>query len=132
SASGTETSGRGVGMDVVRDHVERLGGRVIVDSQSGRGTRFTLSVPLTLATTRAILTEQGGQLFAMPSSMVERSARVRASDVKWIEGRRAAVVDGHPLPLVELADVLERPNRPAGGPDTSLEWCSYLVLRLGD
>ena len=118
-------------MDVVRDHVERLGGHVLVFSQPGRGTRFRLQVPLTLATTRAILAKLGGQLFAIPSSMVERSSRLRSSAVALVEGRRAAVVDGHALPIVELSDVLGRPAS-AVSPSESDAWRWYFVLRQGD
>jgi len=127
----TETSGRGVGMDVVREHVERLNGQVRVESTPGQGTHFVLSVPLTLATTRAILVEQGGQMFAIPSATIDRTARVREGDLVSLEGRRAAEIEGHPVPVVELADVLEREHtaHPEG---TTRTWRPFLVLRQGD
>jgi two-component system chemotaxis sensor kinase CheA len=127
----TETSGRGVGMDVVREHVERLNGQVRVESTPGQGTHFILSVPLTLATTRAILVEQGGQTFAIPSATIERTARVRDGDLVSLEGRRAAELEGHPVPVVELADVLEREHT-AGAEGTAHTWRPFLVLRQGD
>src|SRR6185312_3760854 len=67
----TEVSGRGVGMDVVHEHLERLTGRITIWSVPGQGTRFTIRAPLTLATTRAILVEQSGQVFAIPSTLIE-------------------------------------------------------------
>jgi two-component system chemotaxis sensor kinase CheA len=128
SSAVSETSGRGVGMDVVREHVVRLGGQVTLDGSAGSGTTITISVPLTLATTRAILAEQHGQVFAIPSAMVERSARLRGSDAASIHGRQVAIVDGHPLPVVELSEVLsqQRSTEPV------VDWRSYFVLRRAD
>jgi two-component system chemotaxis sensor kinase CheA len=124
----TEISGRGVGMDVVHEHLERLAGRITIWSIPGRGTRFTIRVPLTLATTRAILVEQSGQVFAIPSTLIERTSRVREPDIVSLEGRRAVAVEGRPVPLVELCEVLELP--PSAGREFDAKgWRSYLVLR---
>src|SRR5581483_1623267 len=125
SASVSDVSGRGVGMDVVREHVERLGGRIDVASRPGQGTRFVIRVPLTLATARAILLEQDGQVFAVPAAMVQRSARLQEQQIVWLEGRRAIALDGHPVPVVELADVLERPRPAVRSPRA---WRPYFVL----
>jgi len=127
----TSTSGRGVGMDVVRENVERLNGHTRIDSVPGRGTRFTISVPLTLATTRAVLIGQGDQLFAVPASAVERSSRVQAHGVASLEGIPAVQIDGHPVPVVELSDLLERTGdgqQSWGGSD----WRPYFLLHQGD
>jgi two-component system chemotaxis sensor kinase CheA len=127
----TETSGRGVGMDVVREHVERLNGHVEVSSTPGRGTRFTLHVPLTLATSRAILVEQGGQPFAIPSGTVERTARARERQLVSLEGRRAVVIEGLPVPVVDLAQVLEQASTVQSSRDAD-DWRPLFVLRQGD
>jgi two-component system chemotaxis sensor kinase CheA len=124
----TETSGRGVGMDVVRKHVEQLGGQIRVSSMCGRGTRFAISVPLTLATTRVILLQEEGQLFAVPSLMIERTARIRECDLVPLEGRRAVMLDGHPVPIVELAAILERPRSTVVGE----EWRGCFVLEQNE
>jgi two-component system chemotaxis sensor kinase CheA len=131
SATVTETSGRGVGLDVVRAHVERLNGHVRVSGSAGRGTRFTIGMPLTLATTRAILVKQSGQIYAIPSMMTERSARVREQQLISLEGRRAVEVEGHPVPVVELADVLERPRESTNGQDAP-QWRPFFILRQDD
>lgn len=123
----TTTSGRGVGMDVVRDEVARLNGHIHTASISGQGTTFTITVPLTLATTRAILVEQAGQRFVIPSASIERTARVRAAALVALEGRRAVVVEGHPVPVIELADLLSLPT--AVWPSDPRAWRSYIVLR---
>ena len=129
SAGVTETSGRGVGMDVVHEHVARLGGEVRIQSTPGRGTRFTLSVPLTLATTRVVLVEQAGQLFAAPSAAVVRSGRVAPQDLLHVEGHQAVVIAGRPVPVVELGEVLERAVAPAPPGDARRP---YLVLQHGE
>jgi len=130
SAVITETSGRGVGMDVVRTQLERLQGRVVVSSEPGRGTEFTLTVPLTLATTRAVLVEQGGLVYAIPSALVQRSGRVREAELRWLEGRRATAIDGQPVPVAELGVVLERPaTAPNGLP--AERWRPFVVLAQG-
>src|SRR5439155_21287235 len=110
-----------------REHVERLGGHISVGGAPGQGASFTITVPLTLATTRAILAEQDGQLFAIPSATIERSARLRIAEAASIRGRRAAIVDGPPLAIVELADVLN-----LGRSETADEWRPYFVLRQAD
>jgi two-component system, chemotaxis family, sensor kinase CheA len=122
----SEISGRGVGMDVVRDHVARLGGSISVQSSPGEGTKFTISVPLTLATTRVLLVEDAGQIYAVPSSSVERTGRIRASEVHRLEGRVAVEVDGQVVPLIELSGVLQRPRTDSTSAD---EWRPFFVLR---
>jgi two-component system chemotaxis sensor kinase CheA len=127
----TDTSGRGVGMDVVREHVERLRGHVEVASTPGQGTRFMLTVPLTLATERAILVRQGQQVFAMPSLAIERTGRLQAVQVVPLEGRPSITVEGHPLPLLPLADLLEGiASAPAEAAADG--WLPFLVLRQGE
>ncbi len=129
-ANVSETSGRGVGMDVVRANVEGLNGQIEVSSVPGQGARFRLTVPLTLTTTRTILAAQAGRLFAIPSAAVERSARVRAHALVRIEGRRAVALDGQPVPIVELAQLLELPPGPERDRNEQA-WRPFLVLHQG-
>lgn len=129
SAAVTETSGRGVGMDVVRAHVEQLNGQIKTWSAPGHGTDFTITLPLTLATTRVILVEQGGHIFAIPSAMIERNARLQERQIVRLEGRRAVAIEGVPVPVVELAEVLVRPPGNLSDPDA---WRAFFVLRQDD
>jgi two-component system chemotaxis sensor kinase CheA len=126
----SELSGRGVGMDVVRAHVERLGGEISVRSTQGTGTSFTITVPLTLATTRVLLVEDHGEMYAVPSSTIERTGRVRSADLLRLEGRRAIQIEGRAVPVVELADVLQRPR--SDEVMSPQEWRPYFVLPHGD
>jgi len=126
----SELSGRGVGMDVVRSHVQRLGGDISVRTSPGAGTCFTISVPLTLATTRVLLVEDGGEAYAIPSSAVERTGRIRAADLLRLEGRRAIQLEDRAVPVVELADVLQRKR---SSEDVAQdEWRPFFIVPNGD
>ncbi len=107
----TDISGRGVGMDVVRKNVESLHGHVDVDSTPGQGTKMTLVLPLTLATTQELLVQVGDQIYGIPISAVERIQRINPQDISTVEGKEAIVVDDEPISLVYLSDVLELSRR---------------------
>ena len=77
----SEVSGRGVGMDVVRAEVVALGGRVQVEFTAGKGSRFTIFLPLTLAVTQVVLIRTGTRLVAVPSAMVEQVRQIKADEV---------------------------------------------------
>ena len=102
----TEISGRGVGMDVVRRNIEALRGRVDIDSTPGRGTTFTIRLPLTLAIVDGLLLRVGGERFVLPTFSVWESLRPSADQVHDVQGRpRMVRVRDTLLPLVRLADV---------------------------
>ena len=111
----TDLSGRGVGMDVVREHIERLHGMIDVESTLGEGTKFTLSVPLSVATTRCLLVESGGQTFGIPITNVERIVRLTQEDIGRTEGHEAIRIDERPMALLRLGDVLGVPAEEAEG-----------------
>ncbi len=125
----TSISGRGVGMDVVRSNVERIGGVVEVDSAPGKGTRMTLRVPLTLTIIPALTVSIGNQHFAIPRSAIEEIVRANGGSVtlEKVGGAGVATIRGRRVPEVALADVLGLPSevrdeertlvvlRPAGG-----------------
>jgi two-component system chemotaxis sensor kinase CheA len=99
----TDVSGRGVGMDVVRANVERLKGLVEVTSEVGKGTTFTISLPLTLATVHALLVNCAGEILAIPTFSVSKSFHIPLQELKSIQGRRAIVHQGEILPVRSLA-----------------------------
>ena len=108
----TEVSGRGVGLDVVKTQVEQWRGAVGVTSQPGAGTRFALTLPLTLTTIRALLIESGGQTFAIPSASIERLLRVEADAIRTIEGREVILLGKSPVPIGSLATLFGLTPRP--------------------
>ncbi|MFA6954338.1 MAG: hybrid sensor histidine kinase/response regulator [Thermoanaerobaculia bacterium] len=101
-----ELSGRGVGLDAVREKVIRLQGDIAVHSARGRGTTFSLSLPLTLSTSRGLLVRAGDGTYALPFSAIQRIIRVRPEEIVSIDGFPAVMVEGKPIGVVTLANVL--------------------------
>ena len=108
----TGLSGRGVGMDVVRTNIERLGGRVEIESTLGRGTRISLSLPLTLAIVGSMLVESSGRVCALPLAGVVETLRVDWSAVSMVRGRPVVVVRDRVVPIDILDVALGDPVRP--------------------
>jgi two-component system chemotaxis sensor kinase CheA len=104
----TAISGRGVGMDVVRSNVERIGGIVEVDSKPGEGARMTLRVPLTLTIIPALTVSIAGQHFAIPRSAIEEIVRANGESVtlEHVGGAGVATIRGRRVPEISLASVL--------------------------
>ncbi len=125
----TDLSGRGLGLAIVREKVDKLGGRVSVQSAPGAGTTFRLLLPLTLATFRGAFVEAGGQSFVIPTSHVERVVRVRAEDIGTMENREAITLNGRAVSLVHLGDVLGLRRPPSNEP---LHFQQVLVLWAGE
>jgi two-component system, chemotaxis family, sensor kinase CheA len=98
----TETSGRGVGLSIVKNVVESLGGVVQVESEPETGTCFSLQMPITVAILQALLVHSAGHVFAIPFSQVDRIIRVSFADIKSAFDHEVAVVDGEDIPLLRL------------------------------
>ncbi|WP_422929896.1 hybrid sensor histidine kinase/response regulator [Singulisphaera sp. PoT] len=107
----TNISGRGVGLDVVKNRLEALHGSVEMSSEPGKGTRFTLTVPLTLTTLRALLVQAGGHTFALASANVHRLVRIDWSHLRTVEGRPMLILGGPPVPVAPLSAVLGMPQQ---------------------
>jgi two-component system chemotaxis sensor kinase CheA len=115
----TRVSGRGLGLAIVREKVERLGGAVSIASRPNGGTRVEMLLPTTLATIRGVLVEAGGLPFVIPGVQVERVALVDAGEVRSVEGRGAIAIGGRTVALAELRAILELPAA-ASAPDARL------------
>jgi len=126
----TQVSGRGLGLTIVREKVNKLGGEVSVSSQFGAGTVFNIIMPTTLANLRGIIVETAGQLMVLPTTQVEGVARAKQADIQTVEGREAISYDGSVLALVNLAEILELPMTERK--DSSLTGGSVIVLGNGD
>lgn len=103
----TDTSGRGVGMSAARQQVEALRGTLLVSSDPGKGTRFTLTFPLSLSTVHALFVECAGCQWALPTLSVVSTAVVGAEAVQRIDGRLALRYQGKVVPLVPLHELLQ-------------------------
>jgi two-component system, chemotaxis family, sensor kinase CheA len=117
----TSVSGRGVGMDVVKTNLERIGGIVELRSREGRGTTFTIKIPLTLAIAAALIVEAGGERFAIPQNGVLELVRVgdgSGPKVETIKNTAVLRLRDRLLPLVPLAKLLDLDPKPieAGSP----------------
>ena len=110
-AVATTISGRGVGLGIVRASAERLGGTADVRSVRGQGTTFTMDVPVSIATLRALLVVVGGVILAVPSAFVERVIAVKAKALQRVDGRDVMLVDGPPVPVIPLAALVGPPYR---------------------
>lgn len=112
----TDVSGRGVGMDAVKRAVENVGGTLDIDSARGRGTKFTLRLPLTVAVVNVLLVSVGREVFGLPIAKVR--AVVEADPARLSRSRNAPMLphDGALLTVHVLGEMLRLPRLPAGGP----------------
>ena len=105
----TDVSGRGMGLDIVRRDITNLKGRVILDTEKNRGTKFTLVLPLTIAIIQVLLVKVQNMLFALPIFSITESVKVSRDDLSVIGGRMAIQFREHIVPLVRLNQVLGLP-----------------------
>jgi two-component system chemotaxis sensor kinase CheA len=105
----TNVSGRGVGMDVVRENIQAIGGSVALSSNPGRGSRFTLKIPLTLAIAPALIVEAGGQRFALPQVSVVEAVGLKGGgehQIENVQGAKILQLREAVLPVASLSDLL--------------------------
>jgi chemotaxis protein histidine kinase CheA/CheY-like chemotaxis protein len=116
----TETSGRGVGLDVVRDAVEELGGSVEVRSTRGAGTSFVLTLPVTLGVLRCLVARVGNERYAVPVPGVVESLSLRDAEVHSLAGAPVVVRHGVSVPLLDLGAALGLTRDPDDAPRAAL------------
>lgn len=110
----TNLSGRGVGMDAVQAAIARLGGSLDLSSRPGEGTTIALTLPLALVLAPLMVVASGGERFAIPLDDIAEIVQVAAKDVSAVRLGRAMPLRGRPIPLLRLADLLDRPAPAAG------------------
>ncbi|MFA6958334.1 MAG: hybrid sensor histidine kinase/response regulator [Thermoanaerobaculia bacterium] len=123
----TDISGRGLGLAIVREKVDRLGGTIAMETRPDAGTTVRIVLPLTLATFRAVIVQASDQLFIIPAASVERVTKVPDTDIRTVENRETIPLDGRTVSLVWLSDMLEL-SRPRG---ESAHNAKAVVLGLG-
>jgi len=106
----SSVSGRGVGMDVVKNNIQKLNGRISIDSTPGAGTTFSIALPLTLAILPVLVVRHAGQQFAVPLTMVHEIVRLDPREVQLVAGCATMVVREEVLPLRALGALLGRPS----------------------
>ena len=102
----TDISGRGLGLAIVREKVEKLGGKVTVESQPNIGTTFRLFLPLTLSTFRGVLVKSADHFFFIPTINVERALRISSEKIRTVENRETILIDEEIMGIIKLSDVL--------------------------
>ncbi|NTV94858.1 MAG: response regulator [Thiobacillus sp.] len=123
----TQVAGRGVGLDVVRSEIASVGGRIRLDSELGRGTRFSIRLPSTLALAQVVMAKAGDQIYAVPSGMVVLVREVKDTEWHAIVGAGKVDLDGQDYPLRSLAELTGQQPQPVEG-----HYRTVLLLRSGD
>lgn len=123
----TDISGRGVGMDVVKKALNNLGGMVDITTRQGKGTTFTIRLPLTLAIIQALLVEVGEEIYAVPLTSVLETLLVDRVDIKTVGGLPMVQLRGNTLPLISLQEKFDLPT-----PETASNEVFVVVVGFGD
>ncbi|KAF1685624.1 chemotaxis protein CheA [Pseudoxanthomonas broegbernensis] len=121
----TDISGRGVGMDVVQSRIRELGGQIQIQSELGRGTRFLIRVPLTLAILPTLLVQAGEAVYALPLARVLEVLHAAPASLGWFDGRPVLDRQSHTLPLLDLRRWLNLESEDA-------HLLTVVVLQMGD
>lgn len=123
----SDVSGRGVGLDVVKNKIEGLGGDVEVSTKLGEGTKFTVRLPLTLAIIQALMVEVRDEKYAIPLNSIVTIEDVMVSDIKYVQQKEVINLRGTVIPLVRLDEVLDCPPR-----EEESENLVVVIVKKGD
>jgi two-component system chemotaxis sensor kinase CheA len=124
----SEVSGRGVGMDIVRSNILKLGGLIDVETTPGQGSVFTLRLPLTLAIIRGLLVRVNGMVYVLPLGSVVETLRIDPSEVQSVRQREVVVIRGTTTPLVHMKQVFQVGQ----GEDTEAESLYVVVVGIAE
>ncbi|MFS0590757.1 chemotaxis protein CheA [Cytobacillus horneckiae] len=124
----SDVSGRGVGLDVVRNTIESLGGTVSIDSNEGNGSTFSIVLPLTLSIISAMLVEIQNEKYAIPLSSIIETAIVKREDILHTHSQQVIDFRGKVVPLIFLKDIFEINHTYAENEET----LSVVIVRKGD
>lgn len=106
----SDVSGRGVGLDVVKTKIEALGGDIEVKTELGKGSKFIIRLPLTLAIIQALMVNLGEEKYAIPLNTIQNIEDVLISDIKYIQNQEVINLRGHVIPIIRLHDKLDIPS----------------------
>ncbi|HLF85877.1 MAG TPA: chemotaxis protein CheA [Nitrospiria bacterium] len=107
----TDISGRGVGLDVVAKNIGKLGGMVDMDTELGKGTKFTLTLPITMVIIKALIVSVGGETFAIPINSVSESLMIKKSDIRTVEKHGVIQLRDRTLSLLWLREIFALPSK---------------------
>lgn len=106
----TDVSGRGVGMDVVKNKIESLGGLIDVETKLDEGSKFKIRLPLTLAIIQALLVKVQEEIYAIPLGSIDSTINITTDNIKTIQNREVILLRGQIIPIIRLNDVLQVPK----------------------
>ena len=125
----TDLSGRGVGLDVVKTKIETLGGLVEVDSTRGKGTVFTIRIPLTLAIIQALLVRIGSEKYAIPLGSIQEIENVKPEEIRMVRNQEVILLRDMVVPIVRLGDILGVPDVE---PDEDKKSITCVIAKKGE
>ena len=123
----TEVSGRGVGLDVVKTNIEKLGGSIECKTKWGEGSTFTIRLPLTLAIVQALMVVLGKEKYAIPLGSIETIENVPKEDIKYVQSKEVINLRGIVIPLIRLDGLLDVPDR-----DDSKDNLMIVIVKKGE
>jgi len=124
----TDVSGRGVGMDAVKNKIESLGGMVDVETKVNEGSRFKIRLPLTLAIIQALLVKVSEEIYAIPLGSIDSTINITPSDIKTIQNKEVILLRGQIIPIVRLNDRLNIPTSAGEEPEELF----VVIVHMGD
>ncbi|MDH5543271.1 MAG: hybrid sensor histidine kinase/response regulator [Nitrospinota bacterium] len=126
----TDISGRGVGMDVVRNNVLKLNGTISITTEIGKGTTFSIKLPLTVAIIQALMVKVGIEYFALPLVSVVETVRTSVDSLQYVDQREVIHLRDEVLPLFRLKDVFEITTDEDSGRDE--DWMYVVVIAIAE
>ena len=106
----SDISGRGVGLDIVQNNIEEMKGKVIVNTELGKGTVFKLIIPLSLTAINGLIVSSAGKNFVIPSNNVEESLKLKADEIASVLNKRIVIIRNQSIPVYSLSRILDVPG----------------------
>ena len=125
----SDVSGRGVGMDIVRNNIEHLNGNILIETWPGKGSQFTIILPLTLAIVPTLLVRVSKVTYAVPLVTVSETLRIKRTDIQTINGKYVCLLRDHVLPVIKLTEIFQTHISPNGYRETQYDY--VVVVRSG-
>ncbi len=123
----TDLSGRGVGLDVVKTKIETLGGMVEVDTEAGRGSKFIIRLPLTLAIIQALLVQINTEKYALPLNTIREIIKVKPEDIKQVQKQEIILLRNNIVPIIRVGECLDVPSS-----DKQNKLLTVVVVKKGE
>ena len=124
----TDVSGRGVGLDVVKTKIEALGGIIEVETKKGKGSKFIIRLPLTLAIIQALMVMLGEEKYAIPLSSIKEIINIKQQEIRLVQNQEVILLRDNVIPLIRLEQVLDVPKTE----NTTQKQLTVVVVRKGD